>query len=294
MCIPCALATCGSWCISGSIWGLRRGKRTTMSPCLRRYCCPPAMCTTFSWTTSLRIITAAVSRRVSVRMLSAERKGQQSGWCQKGASMSLNQLCPKAWEVKMFADTPEWNKISNWNKAFFFLSTFHAGSSYVPNTGVVCVSSGLTGECCIEERDLISDLRASMASGWVSRKPRSQKAAGPLLHWGENEIRVNTSNKTDASRTKICWHALHIFTHRYAEKPVNHFVGAAVSLLGVCVCVWGGAGGGSHLSLSCCKCYELRELLFLPLHISGQLSVDSRDTRTRTAESASQCLFLPS
>lgn len=121
-----------------------------------------------------------------------------------------------------------------------------------------------------------------MASGWVSRKPRSQKAAGPLLHWGENKIRVNASNKTDAPRTKICWHALHIFTHGYAEKPVNHFVGAAVSLL----------GGGSHLSLSRCKCYELRELLFLPLHISGQLSVDSRGTRTRTAESASQCLFF--
>lgn len=148
-----------------------------------------------------------------------------------------------------------------------------AGRSYIPNTGVLCVSSGLTGGCCIEGRDLISDLRASMASGWVSRKPRSQKAAGPLLHWGENKIRVNASNKTDASRTKICWHALHIFTHGYAEKPVNHFVGAAVSLLG--------GGGGSHLSLSRCKCYELRELLFLPLHISGQLSVDSRGTSTR-------------
>lgn len=119
ICLLCALGTFGSWCISGSIWGLRRGKRTTMSPRRRRYCCPPAMCTTFSWTTSLRIITAAVSRRVSVRMLSAERKGQQSGWCQKGASMSLNQLCPKAWEVKMFPETPELNKISIWNKGFF-------------------------------------------------------------------------------------------------------------------------------------------------------------------------------
>ena len=68
-------STCGSWCISGSIWGLRKGNRHTVSPCLRRYSCPLAMRSLLSCITSLLIITAAVSRRVSLRTLSAERRG---------------------------------------------------------------------------------------------------------------------------------------------------------------------------------------------------------------------------
>lgn len=80
--------TCGSWCICGSIWGLRKGNRHTMSPRLRWYSCPLAICRTLPCTTSLRIITAAVSRRVSLRTLSVERRGQPRGWCQRGASES--------------------------------------------------------------------------------------------------------------------------------------------------------------------------------------------------------------
>lgn len=62
---------------------------------------------------------------------------------------------------------------------------------YVPNTGVRYNSSELlvrswTDVSCRLKR-LTSDLSASMASGWVSRKARSQKAAGPLLHCKKNE-----------------------------------------------------------------------------------------------------------
>lgn len=78
------MGTCGSWCISGSIWGLRKGNRQTLSPCLRWYSCPLAMCSVLSCTTSLEIITAAVSRRVSLRTLSAEQGGQESGWSPRG------------------------------------------------------------------------------------------------------------------------------------------------------------------------------------------------------------------
>lgn len=69
-------STCGSKCISGSICGLRKGKRITLSPRLSLYCCPLAIRSTLSPTTTLLMRTAAVRRRVSLRMLSAERKGQ--------------------------------------------------------------------------------------------------------------------------------------------------------------------------------------------------------------------------
>lgn len=71
-------STCGSKCISGSICGLRKGKRITLSPRLSLYCCPLAIRSTLSPTTTLLMKTAAVRRRVSLRMLSAERKGQWS------------------------------------------------------------------------------------------------------------------------------------------------------------------------------------------------------------------------
>lgn len=66
-----------------------------------------------------------------------------------------------------------------------------ASRGYLPKTGVLRKSSeslvrcGRAGSCRLN--CLISDLSASMASGLVSRKPRSQKAAGPLLHWKENK-----------------------------------------------------------------------------------------------------------
>lgn len=87
-------------------------------------------------------------------------------------SIPLEQLNPKAEGLKWITE-----------KA--------ASSCYVPNTGVLCASSGLFWGCWKEvsrrvERPLISDLTASMASGWVSRKPRSQKAAGPALHWNKH------------------------------------------------------------------------------------------------------------
>lgn len=44
--------------------------------------------------TSLLIITAAVSRRVSLRTLSAEWKGQQSGGCQTGVIVGYISSAP--------------------------------------------------------------------------------------------------------------------------------------------------------------------------------------------------------
>lgn len=66
-----------------------------------------------------------------------------------------------------------------------------ARRAYLPNTGVLYDSSELLvrwwTEVSCKLNFLISDLSSFMASGWVSRKPRSQKAAGPLLHWKENK-----------------------------------------------------------------------------------------------------------
>lgn len=81
--IVCMLSTCGSSWICGSIWGLRKGNRHTLSPRLRWYSFPLAIRRILSLTTFLLIITAAVSRKVSLKTLSAERKGQESGWCQR-------------------------------------------------------------------------------------------------------------------------------------------------------------------------------------------------------------------
>lgn len=75
-----AHSTCGSWCISGSICGLRKGNRHTLSPRLRRYSSPLAMRRTLSCTTSLLIIAAAVSRRVSFRTLSVGWQETQLTW----------------------------------------------------------------------------------------------------------------------------------------------------------------------------------------------------------------------
>lgn len=176
-----------------------------------------------------------------------------------------------------------------------------ASSCDVPNTGVLCDSSRFMGGYCREvscrPRPLISVLRACMASGWVSRKPRSQKAAGPLLHWKEKGIWCDTNYKIWVSSVKNCAEVhIHTIHNTYntevvlsacwydwcEEKPVNHVVETAVSL------VW-----ESHLSRADSNCYGLRELLFLPLHISGQLSIDSEGKRTRAAKSISQCLSLP-
>lgn len=46
-----------------------------------------------------------------------------------------------------------------------------------------------------------------------------------------------------------------------------------------------------HLSHS--NCYGVRELFFLPPHISGQLSIDSWGKYLRAAKGASQRLFCP-
>lgn len=74
-------------------------------------------------------------------------------------------------------------------KELEWISEKAASSCSIPKTGVLCASSRLMGWCCREVswrvRPLISDLRAFMASGWVSKKPRNQKAAGPALHWKE-------------------------------------------------------------------------------------------------------------
>lgn len=71
-----------------------------------------------------------------------------------------------------------------------------ASRGYVPNTGVWYNSSELLVRCWLDVswrlKRLISDLSASMASGWASRKARSQKAAGPLLHWKKKKRKKNT------------------------------------------------------------------------------------------------------
>lgn len=120
-------STCGSWCICGSIWGLRKGKRHTLSPRLRWYSFPLAMHRILSCTTSLLIITAAVSRRVSLRTLSAEWKGQQSGGCQ-GVSAWVKSVVPSGiiWRgTNICTDMIMSNRQSlfNWIKGQTFIVT---------------------------------------------------------------------------------------------------------------------------------------------------------------------------
>lgn len=107
---------------------------------------------------------------------------QQFKWA--FVSISLEWLDPEVEELK-------------------WISKEAASSCYTPKTGVQWASTGLMWGCCREVawrgRPLISDLRASMASGWVSRKPRSQKAAGPALHWKTKNTKHSMYYKTQAS-----------------------------------------------------------------------------------------------
>lgn len=102
-----------------------------------------------------------------------------------------------------------------------------ASSCYVPNTGVLCASSGSMWGCCREVswsvRPLISDFRASIASGWVSRKPRSQKAAGPALHWETKQTNLAWTLKHklwawEQSQTSVC--IRHMWTYSACDRQV--------------------------------------------------------------------------
>lgn len=92
-----------------------------------------------------------------------------------------------------------------------------SASCYIPNTGVLYAPSMLMGGCwrevswCI--RHLISDLTASMASGWMSRKPRSQKAAGPALDW---------KKKHPTKHTLACMICLDNASSQFSVIPHEH------------------------------------------------------------------------
>lgn len=284
-----AVATCGSWCISGSIWGLSRGKRTTMSPRRRRYCCPPATCTTLSWTTSLRIMTAARSRRVSVRTLSAERKGQDGWWCHK-VPQPLKSCCvPQGARAKevcrdpRMKDNPIEPKVMLCSRVFSCATVSGCCNNLKdwlwPRTEYGCV---------VLLRRKGSNLRLESLHGLGVREdeaeePKGSRSIVALSVGGITTRQTHEKNLRmkilDGQRRADIWHST-VLADDFAE--------AAVSLL-----------GGSHLSLSRPECWELRELPLLPRRISGQLSLDSWAARsatthnTQSARSTLQWLCWP-